>query len=62
MKCLIPLAEPDISYLDVTWIQEDCAGIISLSNEQALRADMNGDGKVSVLDATHLQRKILEGI
>lgn len=48
-----------LNILDATWIQKYCAGIIFLSNEQALRADMNTDGKVTVLDATYVQRKVL---
>lgn len=49
------------SILDVTDIQKHIAGLTVLTEEKQIEYDFNGDGKISVSDATYLQ-KMLAGI
>lgn len=45
-----------IDYDDVNLVQQYIANLISLTNEQLIVADVNGDGNISIADARNIQK------
>jgi len=47
--------DSEISIGDVTCIQENIAGILEMTDEQRILADVNGNGVIDIRDATYIQ-------
>ena len=58
-KCDVDL-DNSVTVADATLLQKYVVGIATLTDDQKLLADCNGDGVINVRDATYIQKTIVK--